>query len=89
MLNAPLAQTDAETARPRTSPGISLADVARVFDERGNKRMRIYEVAEVLDPEGSERAKQEVRAQIRRVIRAQSSAFDRNGVGIRLRSAKT
>jgi len=73
--------TRASGSRPRAS---LLADITRILDHNGNRRMRVYQIAEALTRGAQGRSLGEVQSGIRQVLKQHRAAFDKNGAGIRL-----
>lgn len=61
-------------------------EVRLVLLQNGNRRMRVYQIAELVIRHGSLRDLSEVQSGIRQILKQQREAFDQNGAGIRLAS---
>jgi hypothetical protein len=74
--------TDRDSDGP--GPEVSLAEIAAILTRHGNKRMRVYQLADELAARASAPDVPEIRSAIRRILKHNREAFDQNGAGIRL-----
>jgi hypothetical protein len=75
---------------PRFDPDaltVGMDDLEQTLTRSGNKRMRVYQIAEQLAASGKVMDGRQIRSAIRRLLKQHRTAFDQNGAGIRLRAA--